>query len=258
MSIRDAIKRREKNTNSANTTIDAREYVREKYRKKEAAKFGLDTFESDLKSMGTELQGIYDGWQTQDTMKETKPKVQNMYNRIKAYREYQKEYGGADLSELENSYKTILGDWDNRSNVYSQFKNADAYTVQQKQWELRDKYEGLTFDEVQEELKKYKPGSDEYKFLSNYTGYKDLNDFDKAIEYKKKAADELKKAKEFDNQLHGNAPLKINDPLSSLKTPQKFVGEFLSNALSPNKVLLDKTNPIKKIHKITNHRFKIY
>ena len=146
---------------------------------------GFDTFEADLNSMGTTVQGIYDDWQTQDTMSKTKTTVEAMQARINAYQDYQKIFGGADLSELANSYKSVLDNWDNVSTMYSQYKDADSYNVAKKNIELsnkfrvktgtnketgEDEYRGLTYDEVQAELKKYKPDSDEYKFLKSYTG----------------------------------------------------------------------------------------
>lgn len=157
----------------------------------------LDTLESDLKSMGKTVQSIYDGWQTEETMKNTRSAVESMYNRLTSYQDYQKQYGGADVTDLVNSYKSVLDGWDDRTKLYGGFKNADAYNVQKKRWDLgskfrvktgtnketgEDEYRGLTYDEVQKELKKYKPDSDEYKFLSTYTGYENLDDFDKAIE----------------------------------------------------------------------------
>ena len=78
----------------------------------------FDTFEADLNSLGSTVQGIYDTWQTQDTMSKTKTTVEAMQARINAYQEYQKMFGGADLSELANSYKSALDNWDNVSTLY--------------------------------------------------------------------------------------------------------------------------------------------
>ena len=88
---------------------------------------GFDTFEADLNSMGTTIQGIYDGWQTQDTMSKTKTTVEAMQARINAYQEYQKMFGGADLSEISNSYKSVLEGWDDLTYHYSKYKTADKY-----------------------------------------------------------------------------------------------------------------------------------
>ena len=44
---------------------------------------------------------------------------------------------------------------------------------------------GLSWDEVREEKKKYASDSAEYKYLSNYTNFATLQDFDKALAYEK-------------------------------------------------------------------------
>lgn len=149
-------------------------------------KVGFDTFESDLKSLGTTVESIYNGWQDQDTMNNTKASIVSMQERLNAYQEYVKLFGGEDVTELANGYKAILEDWDNRASVYGQYKNADAYNVANKNVQLEKQFShedgsGYTFEEVQAELKKYAPDSDEYKYLSTYTNYSDLNDFNKAM-----------------------------------------------------------------------------
>lgn len=141
----------------------------------------FDTFEADLNSMGTTIQGIYDGWQTQDTMSKTKTTVEAMQARINAYQDYQKMFGGADLSELASSYKSVLDNWDNVSTMYSQYKDADSYNVAKKNAMFDEQFKGLTYGDVQSKLKEYATDSDEYKYLSGYTNYSDLNDFDEAL-----------------------------------------------------------------------------
>ena len=106
---------------------------------------GFDTFEADLNSMGTTIQGISDNWQTEETMNKTRSSVEDMQARINAYQEYQKMFGGADLSELANSYNSALEGWDKLTELYGGFKNADAYNVQKKQWDLRAWHYGLKY-----------------------------------------------------------------------------------------------------------------
>ena len=141
----------------------------------------FDTFEADLNSMGTTIQGIYDGWQTQDTMSKTKTTVEAMQARINAYQDYQKMFGGADLSELASSYNSVHDNWDNVSTMYSQYKDADSYNVAKKNAMFDEQFKGLTYGDVQSKLKEYATDSDEYKYLSGYTNYSDLNDFDEAL-----------------------------------------------------------------------------
>ncbi len=151
---------------------------------------GFDTFNSDLETIGKTVNDIYNGWQPQETMVNTRSTVESMMERINAFQEYQKLFGGEDahdVSDLLNSYNTVLKDWDSLSETYSQYKTADAFNTVRKNTELEKKFShedgsGYTFDEVQKELKKYAPDSDEYKYLSSYTNYSDLNDFNKAME----------------------------------------------------------------------------
>ena len=186
------------------------DYRREKHSSLTKA-INFDTFESDLNSLGQTVQNIEAEWQTEETMSNTRSAIEAMRGRLDAYSEYQKTYGGADLTELSEAYKSILDNWDKRAELYGKFKNADAYKAEETRINLgnkfrvktgtdaetgEDTYRGLTFDEVQAELKKYAPDSDEYKFLSGYTGYTDLNEFDKAIagkkDYAKTLADALR------------------------------------------------------------------
>lgn len=169
------------------------------WRKRQEKSINFDTFSDDINSTNTTLNSIITGWQDADTMKNTRSSVEGMYNRLLSYEDYRTNYNTdlPDLTEITNAYKSALDGWDKQTELYGQYKNADAYNVQKKQWELSDRfriktgkneetgedeYRGLTFDEVQNELKKYSPDSDEYKFLSNYTGYTNLKDFEKALE----------------------------------------------------------------------------
>ena len=87
----------------------------------------LDTFESDLTSLSKTIGNIYNGWQTKETMANTLSSVQSMYDRLGKYQEYQKKYGGADLSDLHSSYKDILDNWEDLSKHYGTYKNAEEY-----------------------------------------------------------------------------------------------------------------------------------
>ena len=90
----------------------------------------LDSLESDLSSMGKTIEGIYNGWQTQETMNNTRTSVESMQNRLSAYKEYQKLFGNkdsADISKLQSSYKAVLDGWDDIAKHYGNYKSADAY-----------------------------------------------------------------------------------------------------------------------------------
>ena len=162
-------------------------------------KYSFDTLGSDLGTLGSTINSVYSGWQDADTMTKNKTSVEQMYSRINAYKDYVSTYGVApafDVDAIATSYKTVLDDFEQLSGTYGNYQNADAFNTAMKQYGLEKKFSrsyrdektnekktrGLTFEEVQEEMRKYDPDSDEYKFLENYTGYTNLTDFDKAID----------------------------------------------------------------------------
>ena len=95
--------------------------------RKAVTEFGLDTLSSDLTSITKTLDSVYNGWQTKETMKNTLSSVQSMYDRIGKYQEYQKQYGGTDLSDLQKTLKSTIDDWDNISRNYGKYKSAKEY-----------------------------------------------------------------------------------------------------------------------------------
>ena len=157
--------------------------------------FGIDTFYDDLNKLNSTIKTVTGEWQTQETMDNTRQSILDMSKRLMAYNDYQSRYGGADLTDVSRSYHSLLGDWDGIKSVYGEYQDADSFgkakTKAQFDYKFSKKDEngnvvgGLTFEEVQEELKKYEEGSDEYNYLKGYTGYTNLNDFDKAIEWEK-------------------------------------------------------------------------
>ena len=87
----------------------------------------FDTFESDLKSAYQSLTSVYSGWQTKETMANTLSSVQSMYDRLNKYQDYYKKYGGTDLSEVRDMFKTAIDEWGGVTKTYGKYKNADAY-----------------------------------------------------------------------------------------------------------------------------------
>ena len=138
----------------------------------------FDTLQSDLTNLSQTIGNVYNGWQTKETMQNTLSSVQSMYDRLGKYQEYQKKYGGTDLSELQGNFKSLIDEWDALSNEYGRYKNADAYNVSKKLSLLDRDYTGLTFDEVQAKKNEFDKNSFEYKYFDNYTKYTDLNEFD--------------------------------------------------------------------------------
>ena len=144
-------------------------------------KFGKDTFEDDLRSMTETVNDISGNWQTQETMQNTRDSVASMQKRINAYQSYQQRYGGEDLTDLSKGYKKLLRNWDDISEGYAGFENADAFNKARTKAQMDKKFSGLSYEDVQAELTKYDKDSDEYKYLSSYTNYGDLRDFDNAL-----------------------------------------------------------------------------
>ena len=153
---------------SKSTSFNARDYISEKYRKQKADGFGLDTLESDLNSLGKTVKSIYEGWQTEETMNNTRSSIEAMQERISAYEEYRKQYGGgADLSEISKEYEGILGEWDDLSDKYRRHKSAKSYKKALKEAEIaeanRKKQETEDTDALQLEIDEWQSKYDAAK-----------------------------------------------------------------------------------------------
>ena len=169
----------EKNSSSSsNTSYKNSDKLRKRKLERE---IGFDTFEADLQRMGSTIGNVYNGWQTQETMANTKTSVENMQKRINAYQDYQKKYGGTDISEVANGYQSVLDDWDNLTTAYGYYKDADSYSKAVQKSQFDKQFKGLTYDDVQAKLKEYDKGSAEHEYLSNYTNYTSTEDFEKAL-----------------------------------------------------------------------------
>lgn len=91
---------------------------------------GLDTFESDLADIGNKISDIYSGWQTPETMANTRVAVEAMQKRVTDFGTYQKKYmpeSTLDVDSLVSGYQTVLDDWDNLTQTYGAFKDAESY-----------------------------------------------------------------------------------------------------------------------------------
>lgn len=99
----------------------------------------LDSLDTDIKTVAKTIDKAYNGWQTKETMKNALSSVQKLYDRIGKYQEYQKKYGGTDLSDLQNAYKGVIDDWDNLSKQYSKYKSAEAYNKSVKEAKAQSK-----------------------------------------------------------------------------------------------------------------------
>ena len=121
----------------------------------------LDGLQSDITSSYNSLQKALGGWQTQETMVNTLNSVKSAYSRINEYQNYQKQYGGADLSELQSYYKDVINNWDSISSGYKPFKNADAYNKENAR--LKE-LGGMTSSDVKAVIDGFKASDIENKY----------------------------------------------------------------------------------------------
>ena len=120
-------KKKEDEKNSSSSSPSVKDYSSVVDRQFLSKSINLDTLSSDLDSLSKSIGNAYSGWQSKETMENTLSSMQSMYDRIGKYQEYQKQYGGTDLSELQNTYKGIIDDWDSLSRKYRGYDNAESY-----------------------------------------------------------------------------------------------------------------------------------
>ena len=120
-------KKKEEENNSSSSSSMLKDYSSVVDRQLLNKSINLDTFSSELSSLSKTINDTYSGWQSESSMKTTFATVKSMYDKLGQYQEYQKKYGGTDLSELQTTYKSVLDDWDTLSKQYGKYKSADAY-----------------------------------------------------------------------------------------------------------------------------------
>ena len=134
----------------------------------------LTTFQSDLSSMGKTIEDSFTTWQSPETMEMNRSAVGVMKDRINKYQEYQRLFGGADLSDLASGYQSILDDWDDRTKTYGKYKSADEYDNAMKlakaELEKRESMKTANLDEVQAEIDRLKgmKDSDYFEEVKRY------------------------------------------------------------------------------------------
>lgn len=116
-------------TSEKKTSSKLSQYMDTKRKSDLTKSIGFDTLESDLNTLSSTIDNVYKEWQTPETMQNTKTSIESMYNRLNKYGEYLNQYddGGTDISNLVNSYKSVLDDWDEQTKLYGKYKNADEY-----------------------------------------------------------------------------------------------------------------------------------
>lgn len=142
----------------------------------------------DFESTNKAITDSMSNWQDKDTMASNRLKVKNYYDALSNF------YGESMTEEQKRTlgaYESILGQFDERSKLYSNYINADAFNKERKRQETAQEYKHLTYNEVQRKLATV-TDKDEQKYLKNYTDFNSLEDFDKAIAAEQATEDEYK------------------------------------------------------------------
>ena len=119
----------DKNKKVSNQTegFDVGKYIAQK-RYNTSVKF--DTLETDINTLAKDIEKVYGGWQTEETLNNTRSSIEAMQTRVKAYQEYLNKYGDdktPDLADLLKGYDTVLSGLDNFKTEYGKYKDADEY-----------------------------------------------------------------------------------------------------------------------------------
>ena len=159
-------KRQEENNN--NKTSSTNNILRNSDKAKKLSyerTINFNTLQTDLTNLSKTINNAYNGWQPRETMENTRASVQSMYDRLGKYQEYQKKYGGTDLSEIQSAYKSVLDGWGDLSSTYGLYKNADAYKKETET--LRNLY-SMSSSDVKTEMDKSRGLEDAYKTAKKY------------------------------------------------------------------------------------------
>lgn len=133
-------------------------------------KFGIDTLEEDLINLGTTISNVYNGWQTQEAMANTRASVEAMRGRLEQYSGYQKRFGGTDLTETYNAYQTVLDGWDDLTKEYNKYDSTEEFNkaledakIAQEQYEEMRKSDLGEVKRQLDSLQSYSDSVDEYE-----------------------------------------------------------------------------------------------
>ena len=138
--LREYISNRNSTANTSSNNKRNSDYIRQK---------SFSALQTDLETLSKTIGSVYSGWQTQETMQNTLSSVQSMHDRLGKYQEYQQKYGGADLSQLQSAYKSVLDGWDALSKNYGKYKDAKTYDAENA---MLDKFAGMKSSDVQAEI----------------------------------------------------------------------------------------------------------
>ena len=129
--VEKARKKKKEGKNTESDSLSVKDYSSTVRNHKLTKRINFDTLDSDISSLATTISSAYDGWQSEETMKNTKSSIVSMQNRLNSLQEYRKMNGITEdddkVNELVEGYKSILDGWDDLSMDYGQYKSVDAY-----------------------------------------------------------------------------------------------------------------------------------
>lgn len=149
-------------------------------------------YNSMMKSIGASAESIRssaDHYQSPDWVQRKKQESTKAYSQAKSIAD--KYADDADFQNAFKEYSAIFNDYDfdTTAEMYSKYRNADAFNRANEKNQLERKYAGKSYDEI-EEAKKTATGA-EKNYLDSYKSYSSVEDFDKAIERETKKLAEL-------------------------------------------------------------------
>lgn len=172
-----AIRRERERSNSLSSSSSSNSQKIKEYRLRNS------NFFNDYDSASKVLRDTVSSWQSPEAMETNRKTISDMRSRLGEYSDaFSSRFTVAqsnDLKSIMDSYDSVLNSWDDIAATYGQYQNADAYQRAVNRGEYQKKYQGKSYDEIKEALKKAK--NDEYDFLNTYTDYSSSADFDKAI-----------------------------------------------------------------------------
>lgn len=170
---------------------DALDMIRSKvsfYKPADMQQANKDLYGSDALN---QVNSVYSGYTSKDNALKAQESSESAYKNLEqAARIYaamnnpQAQKYSNNLQTASEWYKKASEDMGNAADIYGYYKTEDAYNAAVREQELKDKYVGLSFEDIQKEKAKLDPASDEYKFLENYgvkQGYQSESDYDKDI-----------------------------------------------------------------------------
>ena len=180
---------------------------------------GLDTFQTDLSSVGKTIEDSYGGWQSQETLQNTRSSIESMQNRLSALKDYQRLFGAKesanDINKIQSSFTSALGDLDELSKQYGRYNSADEYKTDVEAF--RKTYPNLNYNAV----RKIENIVEESGELNRDELKQKVNSYIDTLNLSKEEYNDTTK---YANVLT-DAPRKPNDPLQGALHSVGYFGE---------------------------------